>query len=147
MQWPVRRQLAASMSKRSPDPIDVNLGKRIKMRRAMLHLSQSDLGEACGVTFQQIQKYEKGLNRVGASRLQQFSKLLDVPVSFFFEGLPPSGAEKQDEPEDLAQQLLATRYGIKLAKAFMSIDDKSLRRSIVAIVEGIAKAAPRSVRK
>jgi transcriptional regulator with XRE-family HTH domain len=92
MQWPVRRQLAASMSKRLPDPIDANLGKRIKMRRAMLHLSQSDLGGACGVTFQQIQKYEKGLNRVGASRLQQFSKLLDVPVSFFFEGLPPSGA-------------------------------------------------------
>jgi transcriptional regulator with XRE-family HTH domain len=125
-------------TKKSPDQVDAHVGQRIRMRRMALKMSQYDLGKSCGITFQQIQKYEKGNSRVSASRLQQVSKLLKVPVSFFFDGLPSKGAKKKNPPEDLAQQLLTTRDGNELAKAFMSIDNKALRRSIVATVEAIA---------
>ena len=126
------------MRTKLPDPVDVHVGRRVKMRRMMLDLSQSDLGKKSRITFQQIQKYEKGVNRVSASRLQEFSKCLGVPVSFFFEGLSSNGAKLKNAPEDPAQQLLVTRDGIDLVKAFVSIDDKALRRSIVTMVEEIA---------
>lgn len=125
------------MSAKSPDAVDIHIGRRIRMRRMMLKKSQTDLGETCGITFQQIQKYENGTNRVSASRLQQFAKILDVPVSFFFESLATKGS-KPNTTDDLAQQLLSTRDGLELSKAFVSIDDKRLRRSIVAMVEEIA---------
>jgi transcriptional regulator with XRE-family HTH domain len=127
------------VSMKSPNPVDVHVGRRVKMRRMMLKLSQTDLGKKSGITFQQIQKYEKGANRVSASRLQEFAKMLDVPVSFFFEGLESNGAKLKNAPADLAQQLLATRDGIELTKAFISVDDKMLRRSIVNMVEEAAK--------
>jgi transcriptional regulator with XRE-family HTH domain len=119
------------------------------MRRMILGLSQSNLGETCGISFQQVQKYEKGTNRVSASRLQQFAKYLDVPVSFFFEGLSSERSTQANKPDDLAQQLLATRDGIDLTKAFIAINDQSLRRSIVAMAEKIAnqQAARKRVRR
>jgi transcriptional regulator with XRE-family HTH domain len=121
------------------NPTDVHVGRRIKMRRMMVGMSQGALGEACGVSFQQIQKYEIGKNRVSASRLQQFSALLDVPVSFFFEGLTSSAAKLKDVAPDLAQELLATRDGLALVKAFMSIENGPLRKAIVSLVEEFAK--------
>jgi transcriptional regulator with XRE-family HTH domain len=124
---------------RTLDATDVHVGQRIKMRRMMLRMSQSDLAKPCGITFQQVQKYENGKNRVGASRLQQFSKLLDAPVSFFFEGLAPPGAKRKDAFPDLAQELMTTRDGLALAKAFTSIEKPPLRRAIVHIVEEFAK--------
>jgi transcriptional regulator with XRE-family HTH domain len=131
--------VGGSMGRKPPNPVDVHLGNRIKTRRMMLNFSQTDLAKHCGITFQQIQKYERGANRVSASRLQEFAKLLEVPASFFFEGLPSYGSRKNKAaPEDLAQQLLSTREGIDLTKAFISINDKSLRRSIVSLVEQIA---------
>jgi transcriptional regulator with XRE-family HTH domain len=126
------------MKTKSPEPVDVHVGRRVKMRRMMLNLSQSDLGNKSGITFQQVQKYEKGVNRVSASRLQEFAKCLDVPVSFFLEGLPSNSAKLKNAPADPAQQLLVTRDGMDLVKAFVSIDDKALRRSIVTMVEEIA---------
>ena len=125
--------------KGAPNPTDVHVGRRIKMRRMMLGMSQSDLGKPCGITFQQVQKYENGKNRVGASRLQQFSKLMDVPVAFFFEGLASSLAKLRSGLHDPAQDLLATRDGLALAKAFMSIKQGALRRAIVHIVEEFAR--------
>ena len=77
------------MAKKAPNPIDKHVGSRVRMRRMMLGMSQEKLGDALGLTFQQVQKYEKGTNRIGASRLQQISLILQVPVSFFFEGAPP----------------------------------------------------------
>src|SRR5215472_16185854 len=77
-----------SMAKKAPNPIDKHVGSRVRMRRMMLSMSQEKLGDALGLTFQQVQKYEKGTNRIGASRLQQISHILQVPVSFFFEGAP-----------------------------------------------------------
>jgi transcriptional regulator with XRE-family HTH domain len=114
------------------------------MRRMMLKMSQDKLGDALGITFQQVQKYEKGTNRVGASRLQHISHILQVPVSFFFEGLVPEEAS-QSSSETTAplqeingiNQLMATRDGLTLAKAFMKISNIELRRRIADLAEEI----------
>jgi transcriptional regulator with XRE-family HTH domain len=112
------------------------------MRRIMLGMSQEKLGEALGLTFQQVQKYEKGTNRVGASRIQQISEILQVPVSFLFEGGPSgtSGGEGFSEGSSPAyiSDFLATSEGLALTRAFTRITDAKLRRSIVEMVEQIA---------
>jgi transcriptional regulator with XRE-family HTH domain len=109
----------------------------------MLSMSQEKLGDALGLTFQQVQKYEKGTNRIGASRLQQISNILQVPVAFFFEGAPdldgarPPGSKDAPSPTYVAD-FLATSDGLALTKAFMRIGDQKLRRRIVDLVEQIA---------
>jgi transcriptional regulator with XRE-family HTH domain len=117
-------------------PIDKHVGSRIRMRRMMLGMSQSGLANALGITFQQVQKYEKGSNRVGASRLQHTSQALQVPVSFFFEGVSPdqSGQTSLGSPNEL-DEFMSTRDGLALAKAFMRIKNIQLRRQIVAFAE------------
>jgi transcriptional regulator with XRE-family HTH domain len=114
----------------------------------MLAMSQEKLGDALGLTFQQVQKYEKGANRIGASRLQQLSHILQVPVSFFFEGAPTvPGAharEAGDAPSPAyISDFLATSDGIALVKAFMAIKSSKLRRRIVDLVEEIADKTDR----
>jgi transcriptional regulator with XRE-family HTH domain len=112
----------------------------------MLAMSQEKLGDALGLTFQQVQKYEKGTNRIGASRLQQIANILQVPVSFFFEGAPdlgnsPSPTGMNDAPSPAyVSDFLATSDGLALTKAFMRIHDAKLRRRIVDLVEHIAGA-------
>jgi transcriptional regulator with XRE-family HTH domain len=112
------------------------------MRRMMLRMSQEKLGDALGVTFQQVQKYEKGTNRIGASRLQHISQILQVPPAFFFEGAPhqPGQPKRLGEASAPAyvSEFLATRDGLALTKAFMRIKDSKLRRRIVDLVEEIA---------
>lgn len=112
------------------------------MRRLMLSLSQEKLGDALGLTFQQIQKYEKGSNRIGASRLQQMSSILQVPVAFFFEGaprIPGEGKRTNGAPSPAyVSEFLATSDGLALIKAFSDISSAKLRRSIVHLVEEIA---------
>ena len=112
------------------------------MRRMMLRRSQTQLGEALGITFQQVQKYEKGTNRISASRLQHISEILQVPVPFFFEGAPYAGGQlsaQRDAPSPrFVSDYLATSDGLNLTKAFMRIPNAQLRRSIVDLVEGIA---------
>ena len=130
-----------SMAKRS-NPIDQHVGKRVRMRRKMLGMSQGKLGDALGLTFQQVQKYEKGTNRIGASRLQHISSILEVPIPFFFEGAPtlPGQAYGLDEAPSPAyvSDFLATSDGLALTKAFMRIQSAKLRRCIVDLVEEIA---------
>src|SRR5262245_1972443 len=87
--------MGGNMSQRAFSPTDKHVGGRVRMRRLMLHISQTQLGDALGITFQQIQKYENGANRVSASRLQHISQILQVPVPFFFEGAPPRPASRQ----------------------------------------------------
>ena len=134
------------MAKKAPNPIDKHVGSRVRMRRMMLGMSQEKLGDALGLTFQQVQKYEKGTNRIGASRLQQISQILQVPVSFFFEGAPrrrPGGAYRRHERGALAGlRVRLSRHfdGLALTKAFMRIADSKLRRRIVDLVEQIATA-------
>jgi transcriptional regulator with XRE-family HTH domain len=130
------------MATKAPNPIDKYVGSRVRMRRIMLGMSQEKLGEALGLTFQQIQKYEKGTNRVGASRIQQISEILQVPVSFLFEGGPTSttGGDGFGEGTSPAyvSDFLATSEGLALTRAFTRIPDTKLRRSIVDLVEQIA---------
>ena len=132
------------MAKKAPNPIDKHVGSRVRMRRMMLGMSQEKLGNSLGLTFQQVQKYEKGTNRIGASRLQQISLILQVPVSFFFEGAPTVGnlprTDGMSEAPSPAyvSDFLATSDGLALTKAFMRISDSKLRRRIVDLVEQIA---------
>jgi transcriptional regulator with XRE-family HTH domain len=130
------------MAKKAPDPTDKHVGARVRMRRMMLGMSQEKLGDALGLTFQQVQKYEKGANRIGASRLQQISHILQVPVSFFFDGAPnvpgqPEGLGEAPSPAYVSD-FLATSDGLALTKAFMGIKNAKLRRQIVNLVEQIA---------
>ena len=130
------------MAKKTPNPIDKHVGSRVRMRRMMLSMSQEKLGDALGLTFQQVQKYEKGTNRIGASRLQQISGILSVPVSFFFEGAPHSGGHAAGMGEApspaYVSDFLATSDGLSLTKAFMRIKSAKLRRRIVDLVEQIS---------
>ena len=130
------------MTKKLPNPTDKHVGSRVRMRRMMLGMSQEKLGDALSLTFQQVQKYEKGTNRIGASRLQQIAHFLQVPVSFFFEGAPglPSGNGNAGEAPSPAyvSDFLATADGLALTKAFMRIEDPKLRRRIVDLVSQIA---------
>jgi transcriptional regulator with XRE-family HTH domain len=130
------------MAKKAPNPIDRHVGSRVRMRRMMLSMSQEKLGDALGLTFQQVQKYEKGTNRIGASRLQQISNILQVPVGFLFDGAPDtpgSTRSAKDTPSPAyVAEFLATSDGLALTKAFMQIEDPKLRRRIVDLVQQIA---------
>ncbi|MBC2884047.1 helix-turn-helix transcriptional regulator [Ochrobactrum sp. CM-21-5] len=130
-------------NKKKPNPIDIHVGSRIRLRRNMLGLSQEKLGESLGITFQQIQKYEKGTNRVGASRLQAISSILNVPVSFFFEDAPGSGVSGQDGfAEDneatYVVDFLNSNEGVQLTRAFTKISDPKVRRKIIDLVKSLA---------
>ncbi len=130
------------MVKKSPNPTDKHVGSRVRMRRMMLSMSQERLGDSLGLTFQQVQKYEKGTNRIGASRLQQISNILQVPVSFFFDGAPnssPDGGFEEAPSPAYVSDFLATADGLALTRAFMRIQDAKLRRRIVELVEQIAR--------
>jgi transcriptional regulator with XRE-family HTH domain len=133
------------MAKKAPNPIDKYVGSRVRMRRMMLGMSQEKLGNALGLTFQQVQKYEKGTNRIGASRLQQISNILQVPVSFFFEGAPETAVRSDqfsEAPSPLyVADFLATSDGLALTRAFMRIEDSKLRRKIVELVEQMASGS------
>lgn len=125
--------------KKSSNPTDNHVGARVRMRRLMLDMSQTSLAEAVGITFQQVQKYEKGTNRISASRLQQIASVMQVPVAFFFEGLPshPGKARGANDPSYVSN-FLATADGLSLVKFFMQIREPKVRRSIVYLVEEIA---------
>ena len=131
------------MAKKFPNPIDKYVGGRVRMRRMMLDMSQETLGDALGITFQQVQKYEKGTNRISASRLQHICHILQVPVPFFFEGAPHIAGQPKiagDSPlPDYVSEFLATSDGLALVKAFTLLPSDKLRRRIVALVEEIAE--------
>ena len=129
------------MAKKVPNPVDKHVGSRVRMRRMMLGMSQEKLGDALGLTFQQVQKYEKGSNRIGASRLQQIAHILQVQVAFFFEGAPappggPSGFA--EESTEYVQNTLSTPDGLALIRAFSNIQNQKLRRRIVDLVQEMA---------
>lgn len=125
---------------RVPNPIDVYVGKRLRMRRLMLDMSQEALADALGLTFQQVQKYEKGANRVGASRLQRLSEILQVPVGFFFEGLASKSTANgaQSAAPAYVADFTASSDGLALIRGFSRISDARLRRSIIELVEQMA---------
>ncbi|MEL7153285.1 MAG: helix-turn-helix transcriptional regulator [Pseudomonadota bacterium] len=130
---------------RAADDVDAFVGSRVRIRRMTLGISQEQLGSALGLTFQQIQKYEKGQNRIGAGRLFKIAQILSVPVQFFYEGLPVGDVD--DESDDVAektasvQAFLASNEGHALSMAFLRIEDVPTRRRIVDLVNTIAKGA------
>src|SRR6266852_4471307 len=125
------------MSTKAPNPVDKYVGSRVRMRRIMQGMTQEKLGEALGLTFQQVQKYEKGTNRIGAGRLQHIASIQQVPISFFFEDAPGQSSILE-EPCDYVSGFLDTADGLALTKAYMHIENAKLRRSIVALVKQIA---------
>lgn len=128
---------------KKPNPIDVHVGARVRLRRMMLGMSQEKLGEKLGITFQQIQKYEKGTNRIGASRLQSIASVLSVPVSFFFDGAPSHSGGVADGFSDSADgsflpEFLSSSEGIQLNRAFSRIADPKVRRRIIDLVRSLS---------
>jgi transcriptional regulator with XRE-family HTH domain len=133
------------INSRRANPIDKHVGERVRMRRMLLGMSQEKLGEQLGLTFQQVQKYEKGVNRIGASRLFDLAQVLGVPIQFFYEAMPssvsgqmaaPGLADKSGEP--YVADFLSSRDSVELNKAFARITDPRIRRSIVDMVRSIA---------
>jgi transcriptional regulator with XRE-family HTH domain len=131
------------VTKREPHPTDVHVGSRLRLRRSTLGMSQEKLAAALGITFQQVQKYEKGANRISSSRLQHMARVLNVPISFFFEEAPGTLA---DEPIQAAQpawasalfEFLSSDEGIELNRAFVRIPDAKLRRTFLDLVQAAA---------
>ena len=132
-----------------PKPVDVHVGSRVRLRRTMLGMSQEKLGDAIGLTFQQVQKYERGANRIGASRLFELSKVLDVPVSFFFDDMPPeieseSGPRSEGLAEDAqahyAADPMVKRETLELVRAYYRITDGNVRKRVFDLAKALAKA-------
>ena len=130
-----------------PHPVDVHVGSRVRMRRTLLGMSQEKLGEALGLTFQQVQKYERGANRVGSSRLFEISRILDVPVSFFFEDMTPETASATsfaqpgqglaEEQAELERDPLAKRETLELVRAYYRIADPRVRKRVFELTKAL----------
>jgi transcriptional regulator with XRE-family HTH domain len=134
---------------RKPNPVDIHVGSRVRYRRMIVGMSQEKLGEKMNLTFQQIQKYEKGTNRIGASRLFQLSRILDVPVGYFFEDAfantaPAAAIHGLHEPEQEGYLLdfLNSREGLDLNKAFAKISDPKVRRRVIDLVRALSEEKP-----
>lgn len=134
------------MTKSSPDPVDIHVGSRVRLRRTLLGMSQEKLGKALGLTFQQVQKYERGANRIGSSRLFQLSRILDVPVSFFFDEMAPETTRKADGMAEENRQVfevdkLSRRETLELVRAYYKISDPSVRKKIFEMVKAVGNSA------
>jgi transcriptional regulator with XRE-family HTH domain len=133
-----------------PNPTDVHVGARVRLRRTLLGMSQEKLGEAIGLTFQQVQKYERGANRVGASRLYDLSRVLDVPVAFFFEDMAPasSGASESSAAGEGAERTdadpMVKRETLELVRAYYKIPDAHVRRRLFDLAKALAKSSEAS---
>jgi transcriptional regulator with XRE-family HTH domain len=133
-----------------PHPVDIHVGSRVRMRRTLLGMSQEKLGDALGLTFQQVQKYERGANRVGASRLFEISRVLDVPVSFFFEDMPAEtaslsaasgGTASGEDVEEFERDPLAKRETLELVRAYYRISDPRVRKRVFELTKAVASGS------
>tara|TARA_B100001939_G_C16945913_1_gene620320 strand:+ start:1337 stop:1759 length:423 start_codon:yes stop_codon:yes gene_type:complete len=133
------------MKKSKPDPVDVHVGSRVRLRRTLLGMSQEKLGNALGLTFQQIQKYERGANRIGSSRLYQLSQILDVPVSFFFDDMDQKEAGQRGLSEGGKQTFevdqLSRRETLELVRAYYRISDPAVRKKAFELVKALGNSA------
>lgn len=133
----------------NPNPVDVHVGGRIRLRRTLLGMSQERLGDALGLTFQQVQKYERGTNRVGASRLWDLSRVLDVPVSFFYDDMTDDVADHSprlisglaEEPDVVEADPLTKRETLELVRAYYRIQDPTVRKRVFDLAKALAAAA------
>ena len=130
-----------------PNPVDIHVGSRVRLRRTLLGMSQEKLGTAVGLTFQQIQKYERGANRIGSSRLFQFAQVLDVPVSFFFDDMPEEIARSQpgaslNASESFQQDQFARRETLELVRAYYKIRNPNVRKRVFELTKAVAGVSP-----
>jgi hypothetical protein len=123
--------------KKQTNPIDIQVGNRVRIRRMLIGMSQEKLGDLLGLTFQQVQKYEKGVNRIGAGRLYEVSRILNVPVDFFYEGVAASGQESEGTPP--VMEFVSSGEGLQLALAFMKIKDVRVRKRMLDLVKSLAE--------
>jgi transcriptional regulator with XRE-family HTH domain len=138
-----RKNMKEKENKKKPNPTDIHVGSRIRLRRNMLGMSQEKLGENLGITFQQVQKYEKGTNRVGASRLQAIASILDVPVSFFFAEAPGRESAEvtgmsEGKSAHFVVDFVSSAEGLQLNRAFARITEPKIRRRIIDLVKALA---------
>ncbi len=139
-----------------PNPVDVHVGTRVRLRRTLMGFSQEKLGESIGLTFQQVQKYERGANRIGASRLFDLSRVLDVPVSFFYDDMPEEVRDLSplaiahgasglaDEPASFEHDPLSRRETLELVRAYYSIPDPQIRKRVYELAKALAAVVPPS---
>ncbi|MBS0639288.1 MAG: helix-turn-helix transcriptional regulator [Acetobacteraceae bacterium] len=142
-------QVMSNEKESRPSPIDVHVGSRIRLRRTLLGMSQERLGDSLGLTFQQVQKYERGVNRVGASRLFDLSRVLDVPISFFFDDMPDSlaasfggspqrrGGGAADAGDPFGDDTLSRRETLELVRAYYRITDPSVRKRVFDLIKSM----------
>ncbi len=132
----------------TPNPVDIHVGGRVRLRRTLLGMSQERLGESVGLTFQQIQKYERGANRIGSSRLFEFSRILDVPVSFFFDDMPEdiktregqfARALQEDDQSPYEPDPLTKRETLELVRAYYRVTDPKVRKRLFELTKSLAK--------
>ena len=143
-----KTKLVADGGARRANPVDAHVGNRVRMRRMWLGMSQEKLAEQLGITFQQVQKYEKGTNRIGASRLFELAKLLGVSIQYFYDDIPAAndagnGAAgfAEESSEGFVVEFLNTREGVELNRAFLKITDAKVRKSVIDLVKSLANEA------
>ncbi|MBZ9792375.1 helix-turn-helix domain-containing protein [Rhizobium sp. 3T7] len=126
------------MKAKTPNAIDAYVGERVRLRRKLLGMSQVSLSESLGITFQQLQKYEKGVNRIGASRLQRIAEVLGVPIGFFFdEGKSQAAGLRLSADTDEVAHFIASKEGLALTRAFIAIEDPNIRRKLLALARSL----------
>ncbi len=136
-------------SVRAPNPVDVHVGTRVRLRRTLLGMTQTGLGQAIGLTFQQVQKYERGVNRIGSSRLYDLARVLDVPVNFFFDDMPKDVASKSgaassgptEGAEAFDPDIVSKRETLELVRAYYKIENPQVRKRLFDLVKILGKAA------
>jgi transcriptional regulator with XRE-family HTH domain len=127
------------MPKKQANPIDVQVGNRVRIRRMLIGMSQEKLGDLLGLTFQQVQKYEKGVNRIGAGRLYEVARILNVPVDFFYEGVGDPAGVSDSEVASPVLEFVSSGEGLQLSLAFMKIKDAKVRKRVLDLVKSLSE--------
>jgi transcriptional regulator with XRE-family HTH domain len=125
--------------KKQANPIDIQVGNRVRIRRMLIGMSQERLGDLLGLTFQQVQKYEKGVNRIGAGRLFEVSRILNVPIDFFYEGVSTQPGAGEPESAPPVMEFVSSGEGLQLSLAFMKIKDAKVRKRVLDLVKSLAE--------
>jgi transcriptional regulator with XRE-family HTH domain len=139
---PLRKKKTGPLPKKQANPVDGQVGNRVRLRRMLVGMSQERLGELLGLTFQQVQKYEKGVNRIGAGRLYQVAQILGVPINYFYEGVIEHSAESLrngDTSTPPVMEFLSSGEGLQLTLAFMRIKDSKVRKRVIDLVKSLAE--------
>jgi transcriptional regulator with XRE-family HTH domain len=136
---PRQNNVLSDMPKKQANPIDIQVGNRVRIRRMLIGMSQERLGDLLGLTFQQVQKYEKGVNRIGAGRLFEVARILNVPVDFFYEGLNSITEGGLGEGAPPVMEFISSGEGLQLSLAFMKIKDAKVRKRVLDLVKSLAE--------